>query len=130
MDTTTGATPGGAASLDEETDVATVSSELEPATARRSTSYAHDKAKILARLRRMEGQVRGVQRMVEEDRYCIDVLTQLSAVIAAARQTGLLVLEDHVRGCVLGTCRHGHEDQEEIVEELTEAIERFTRSAG
>jgi DNA-binding FrmR family transcriptional regulator len=130
MDTTTDTTPGGTAALDEETDVATVSSDLEPAAARRSTSYAHDKAKILARLRRMEGQVRGVQRMVEEDRYCIDVLTQLSAVIAAARQTGLLVLEDHVRGCVLGTCRHGHEDQEEIVEELTEAIERFTRSAG
>src|SRR5215210_4995741 len=70
---------------------------------RTSTSYAHDKAKIMARLRRMEGQVRGVQRMVEEDQYCLDVLTQLSAVIAAARQTGLLVLEDHVRGCVLGS---------------------------
>jgi len=97
---------------------------------RRSTSYAHDKAKILTRLRRMEGQVRGVQRMVEEDQYCIDVLTQLSAVIAAARQTGLLVLEDHIRGCVLGTCRHGHEDQEEILTELTGAIERFTRTVG
>jgi len=107
-----------------------VAPTAEPTSERRSTSYAHDKAKILARLRRMEGQVRGVQRMVEEDRYCIDVLTQLSAVIAAARQTGLLVLEDHIRGCVLGTCRHGHADQEEIVEELTEAIERFTRSAG
>ena len=54
---------------------------------RTSTSYAHDKAKIMARLRRMEGQVRGVQRMVEEDQYCLDVLTQLSAIIAAARQT-------------------------------------------
>ena len=96
----------------------------------RSTSYAHDKAKILARLRRMEGQVRGVQKMVEEDQYCVDVLTQLSAIIAAARNTGLLVLEDHIRGCVLGTCRHGHDNQEEIVTELTGAIERFTRSAG
>lgn len=96
----------------------------------RSTSYSHDKAKILARLRRMEGQVRGVQKMVEEDQYCVDVLTQLSAIIAAARNTGLLVLEDHIRGCVLGTCRHGHENQEEIVSELTGAIERFTRSAG
>jgi DNA-binding FrmR family transcriptional regulator len=93
-------------------------------------SYAHDKAKILARLRRMEGQVRGVQKMVEEDQYCVDVLTQLSAIIAAARNTGLLVLEDHIRGCVLGTCRHGHDNQEEIVTELTGAIERFTRSAG
>ena len=50
-----------------------------------SASYAADKAKILARLRRMEGQVRGVQRMVEEDKYCVDILTQISSVIAAAR---------------------------------------------
>ena len=97
---------------------------------RRSTSYSHDKAKILARLRRMEGQVRGVQRMVEQDQYCVDVLTQLSAIIAAARTAGLLVLEDHIRGCVLGTCRHDHQDQEAMLEELTEAIERFTRSAS
>ena len=96
----------------------------------RTTSYAEDKPKILARLRRMEGQVRGVQRMVEEDQYCIDVLTQLSALIAAARQTGLLVLEDHIRGCVLGTCRHGHENKDEMLAELTEAIERFTRTAS
>lgn len=97
---------------------------------RRTTSYAADKAKILTRLRRLEGQVRGVQRMVEEDQYCLDVLTQLSAVIAAARQTGLLVLDDHIRGCVLGTCRHGHADQEELLAELTGAIERFTRTVG
>src|SRR5918998_335284 len=87
----------------------TTQTPVEPVPARRSTSYAADKAKILARLRRMEGQVRGVQRMVEEDQYCVDVLTQLSAIIAAARQTGLLVLEDHIRGCVLGTCGRGHE---------------------
>src|SRR4051794_41017012 len=76
---------------------------------RTSTSYAHDKAKILARLRRIEGQVRGVQRMVEDDVYCLDVLTQLSAIIAAARQTGLLVLEDHVRGCVADAWRSGND---------------------
>ncbi len=97
---------------------------------RQSTSYAADKDKILARLRRMEGQVRGVQKMVEQDQYCVDVLTQLSAIIAAARAAGLLVLEDHIRGCVLGTCQHGHNDREDILEELTEAIERFTRTAS
>lgn len=118
-----------------KTTAGTISSEL-PRDAvgevgeRLSTSYAHDKAKIMARLRRMEGQVRGVQRMVEEDQYCLDILTQMSAIIAAARQTGLLVLEDHIRGCVVGTCRHGHDDPDEIFEELTAAIERFTRSVG
>jgi DNA-binding FrmR family transcriptional regulator len=98
---------------------------------RTSTSYAHDKAKIMARLRRMEGQVRGVQRMVDEDQYCLDVLTQLSAIIAAARQTGLLVLEDHVRGCVLGS-EKGHDeiDREELLTELIGAIDRFGRSVG
>jgi CsoR family transcriptional regulator, copper-sensing transcriptional repressor len=98
---------------------------------RTSTSYAHDKAKIMARLRRMEGQVRGVQRMVDEDQYCLDVLTQLSAIIAAARQTGLLVLEDHVRGCVLGS-EHAQDeiDREELLTELIGAIDRFGRSVG
>jgi DNA-binding FrmR family transcriptional regulator len=103
-------------------------SEVQPK--RTSTSYAHDKAKILARLRRMEGQVRGVQRMVEEDQYCLDVLTQLSAIIAAARQTGLLVLEDHVRGCVLGAHGPSEEDRDELLVELIGAIDRFGRSIG
>ncbi|MDQ4044922.1 MAG: metal-sensitive transcriptional regulator, partial [Chloroflexota bacterium] len=66
-----------------------------------TASYSADKAKILARLRRMEGQVRGVQRMIEEDKYCVDVLTQISSIVAAARSVGLLVLEDHIRGCVV-----------------------------
>src|SRR3954470_4448106 len=97
----------------------------EPRAKRTSTSYAHDKAKIMARLRRIEGQVRGVQRMVEEDQYCLDVLTQLSAIIAAARQTGLLVLEDHVRGCVLGSEQMQDEiDREELLTELIGAIDR------
>ena len=113
------------------TTLATVDPPTETAPApRRSTSYAKDKAKILTRLRRMEGQVRGVQRMVEEDQYCVDILTQLSAIIAASRQAGLLILDDHIRGCILGTCGHGHEDQEEMLAELSGAIERFTRTAS
>ena len=92
---------------------------------RKSTSYAADKAKILARLRRIEGQIRGVQQMVERDQYCMDILTQLSAIVAASRATGLLVLEDHIRGCVVGAAEG---DQEAVVDELTTAIERFTRS--
>ena len=108
-----------------------VTSTEAQAPPRTSTSYAHDKAKIMARLRRMEGQVRGVQRMVEEDQYCLDVLTQLSAIIAAARQTGLLVLEDHVRGCVLGPA-HAEDAiaREELLTELMGAVDRFGRSVG
>lgn len=88
-------------------------------------SYRQDKDRILARLRRMEGQVRGVQRMVEEDKYCVDILTQLSSIIAAARGIGLVLLEDHIRGCVINA-----EDKEASIQELTEAIERFTKSVG
>jgi len=97
----------------------------EPSCERRVDSYRADKARILARLRRIEGQVHGIIRMVEEDRYCVDILVQLSSVIAAARSVGLLLLEDHIRGCVLRA-----EDKEAAIQELTEAIERFTRSVG
>jgi CsoR family transcriptional regulator, copper-sensing transcriptional repressor len=89
--------------------------------------YHADKAKILARLRRIEGQVRGVARMVEEDQYCLDILTQLSAVMAGARATGLLVLEDHIRGCVIGAAPS---EREAALDELMGAIERFNRSVG
>ena len=94
-------------------------------TPRPVDSYRRDKDRILTRLRRMEGQVRGIQRMVEQDQYCVDVLTQLSALIAAARSIGLVLLEDHIRGCVLNA-----DDRDAAVQELTEAIERFTKSVG
>ncbi len=94
---------------------------------RHSDSYAQDKAKILARLRRIEGQVRGVQRMVEEDKYCVDVLTQLSAIIAGSRAAGLLILEDHIRGCVVNA---DPDNQKAVLAELTTAIERFTRAVS
>jgi CsoR family transcriptional regulator, copper-sensing transcriptional repressor len=90
-----------------------------------SDSYQQDKARILARLRRMEGQVRGVQRMVEEDKYCVDILTQISSIMAAARGIGLLVLEDHIRGCVTNA-----DDKEAALQEVMDALERFTKSVG
>ncbi len=90
-------------------------------------SYDADKARILARLRRIEGQVRGVHKMVEDDKYCVDILTQISAVIAGLRATGLVVLEDHIRGCVVNG---DPEQQEVLIDELMGAIERFNRSVG
>jgi CsoR family transcriptional regulator, copper-sensing transcriptional repressor len=94
---------------------------------RLSDSYAADKAKLLARLRRTEGQVRGVARMIEEDKYCIDVLTQISAITASLRSVGLLVLQDHIRGCVIDS---PEDEREGRLDELNLAIERFTKSAG
>ena len=88
-------------------------------------SYQHDKQRILARLRRMEGQVRGVQRMVEEDKYCVDILTQISSIMAAARGIGLVVLENHIRGCVKDA-----DDQEAAIQEVIDALERFTKSVN
>ena len=101
-----------------------------PAPERRTTSYAADKQNIQSRLRRIEGQVRGVATMVEDDQYCVDVLTQLSAIMAATRSVGLAVLDSHIRGCVMGTCRHGHHDNQEMLDELSIAIERFVKSAA
>ena len=82
---------------------------------------------LTRRLRRIEGQVRGVQRMVEDDKYCLDILTQLSAIIAGARATGLLVLEDHIRGCVVNAAP---DEREAALAELMAAIERFNRSVS
>jgi CsoR family transcriptional regulator, copper-sensing transcriptional repressor len=89
--------------------------------------YTADKDKLQARLRRVEGQVRGLQRLVEEDAYCIDVLTQISSVTAALRGVAVLLLDDHLRHCVRDAARSEH-DGEAIVTEATEAIERLLKS--
>jgi DNA-binding FrmR family transcriptional regulator len=107
--------------------IAVIETNAEPES--RSTSYDADRDKIVTRLRRIEGQVRGVQGMVERDAYCVDVLTQLSAIMAATRSVGLAVLDSHISGCVMGSCRHGHHDQQELLEELSAAIERFVKAA-
>lgn len=88
--------------------------------------YARDKEDLQRRLRRIEGQVRGIQKMIDEDRYCIDILTQVSAVKAAMESVALRLLEDHVDSCVTDAIRRG--DGSEEVKELTAAIERFVKS--
>lgn len=86
--------------------------------------YSTDKKALDDRLRRIEGQVRGIQRMVEEDVYCIDVLTQVNSVVAALRAVGMGLLEGHVRHCVAGAIEHG--TGEEKIEELLAAVARFS----
>jgi DNA-binding FrmR family transcriptional regulator len=90
-----------------------------------ASRYERDNADLLARLRKIEGQVRGVQRMVEEDRYCVDVLVQLAAIRAAVGQVGLSLLESHTRGCVARALRSG--DGDAAVGELLDVIRQFTR---
>jgi DNA-binding FrmR family transcriptional regulator len=85
--------------------------------------YHADKAALQARLSRIEGQVRGIQRMVEEDRYCIDILTQLTSIKAALDKVALVLLDDHVGHCVVDAARRGQGDEK--VRELTAAIGRY-----
>jgi CsoR family transcriptional regulator, copper-sensing transcriptional repressor len=88
--------------------------------------YTRDKDEVRRRLRRIAGQVRGLEKMIDEDRYCIDVLTQVSAAKAALESVALLLLEDHVDHCVADAIRAG--DGRDKVLELTSAIERLVRS--
>lgn len=86
-------------------------------------SYGQHSSDLHNRLKKIEGQVRGIQRMIDEDAYCPDVLTQLSAVIAACEKVGLIVLEDHIRGCVSDAM--SSEDGREKIGELIEVLQRF-----
>ena len=91
--------------------------------------YVADKEALVRRLHRIEGQVRGIERMVEEDRYCIDVLTQISAVTTALESVAFRILDDHVGHCVAGALASGDPQQaEEKSQELLEAVHRFTRA--
>ena len=91
--------------------------------------YATDKDLLLKRLARIEGQVRGIAKMVEEDRYCIDILTQLGAVDTALEAVGRLVLDDHVKHCVAGALASGDPDAaREKSEELLEAVQRYVKT--
>jgi DNA-binding FrmR family transcriptional regulator len=82
---------------------------------------------VLNRLARIEGQVRGVQRMVEDDDYCVDILTQISAATTALDRVGLKVLDGHVHGCVREAIVGGGKEAEAKTAELLEAVERFAR---
>src|SRR6266571_3781117 len=98
---------------------ATASSACSPAEPVSAPPGYHDrKADHLARLSKIEGQVRGIARMVDDERYCIDVLTQINAVTAALQQVALGLLDDHMRHCVLNAARSGPADGEQKLAEL------------
>ena len=90
--------------------------------------YSGTKDDYAKRLRRIEGQVRGIARMVDEDVYCIDVLTQISAVTRALQAVGIGLVEDHLGHCVVAAARSSHAEGEEKVREASDAIARLVRS--
>ena len=91
--------------------------------------YPKDNEALVKRLNRIEGQVRGIERMVEDDRYCIDILTQIAAVNTALEALALKLLDEHVRHCVAGALTSGDEaDAATKTEELLEAVQRFART--
>ena len=90
--------------------------------------YTPNKEDYLKRLRRIEGQVRGLQKMVEDDKYCIDILTQVSAVTRALQSVSLGLLEDHLGHCVTQAVAEGGEVAELKVREASDAIARLVRS--
>jgi CsoR family transcriptional regulator, copper-sensing transcriptional repressor len=99
--------------------VATTATEL-PGTFRHS--YSRDRAQLLRRLSRIEGQVRGIARMIEREEYCVDILQQTSALRAAVDAVSLLVLEDHVQGCIRTASEQG--DVQQYVDEVLDVVRR------
>ena len=90
--------------------------------------YSEDKESVLKRLRRIEGQVRGLQRMVEEGRYCIDILEQISAATRALQSVALQLLEGHMGHCVAEAVKSGGDEATEKLSEASAAIARLVRS--
>jgi DNA-binding FrmR family transcriptional regulator len=91
-------------------------------------SYTHAKDEHLKRLRRIEGQIRGLQRMVEDDKYCIDILTQVSAATRALQSFSLGLLDEHLTGCLVDAAQKGGPEADAKVREASEAIARLVRS--
>ncbi|MGY5129293.1 metal-sensitive transcriptional regulator [Streptomyces nigrescens] len=113
---------------DPRSDVQTVTDHAETSPAAGVHGYAKQKDAHIKRLRRIEGQIRGLQRMLEEDVYCIDILTQVSASTKGLQSFGLQLLEEHLRHCVADAAVKGPEAIDAKVQEATKAIERMLRT--
>jgi CsoR family transcriptional regulator, copper-sensing transcriptional repressor len=86
----------------------------------------NEKQQLVNRLKRIEGQVRGIQKMIEEDRYCVDIIVQISAINAALKKVGFNLLESHTNSCVSSAIKSGN--GEEHIEELMKVIKQFSKS--
>ena len=88
----------------------------------------NDKEAIIKRLNRIEGQVKGIQKMVEDERYCVDILVQISAIRSAINKVGNIILENHIKGCVSNSIIEGDkQESEELISELMEIINKFIK---
>jgi len=103
-------------------------SMTETAQQQHQHGYIHRKDDYVKRLRRIEGQARGLQRMVEEEKYCIDILTQISAITKALQSVGLGLLEEHLSHCVADAASNGGREAEVKLKEASDAIARLVRS--
>ncbi len=90
--------------------------------------YITDKDKYLSRLKRIEGQARGISRMVDEEQYCIDILTQISALTSALQAVAVGLLDDHLKHCVVDAARLGGDEADTKIKEASAAIARLVRS--
>jgi CsoR family transcriptional regulator, copper-sensing transcriptional repressor len=97
-------------------------------TAHAHHGYISDKKRYLDRLKRIEGQARGISRMIDDEKYCIDILTQISAVTSALETVALGLLDDHLRHCVADAARAGGPDADAKITEASQAIARLVRS--
>ncbi|HHV17617.1 MAG TPA: metal-sensitive transcriptional regulator [Thermoanaerobacterales bacterium] len=88
-------------------------------------SYIDNKANLLRRLRKIEGQIKGIQRMIENEKYCADILIQIAAVRAALNKVGLIIFEDHTKGCVAEAVQSDRGDEK--IHELIDVISKFIR---
>ncbi|WP_042276722.1 metal-sensitive transcriptional regulator [[Clostridium] dakarense] len=91
-------------------------------------SKSTDKEALMKRLKRIEGQVKGIQKMLDEERYCVDILVQISAIRSAINKVGTIILENHIKGCVSESIKQGDcEGTENMINELMYTIDKFTK---
>ncbi|WP_304340792.1 metal-sensitive transcriptional regulator [Metaclostridioides mangenotii] len=94
----------------------------------RKLSQVNNKDALSKRLKKIEGQVKGIEKMVEDERYCVDILVQISAVRSAINKVGTILLENHVKGCVIESIKHDdYLETEKTIGELMDTINKFTK---
>lgn len=94
----------------------------------KNLSKTNDKEALIKRLKRIEGQVKGVQKMVDDERYCVDILVQVSAIRSAINKVGTIILENHIKGCVSDSLKDGdNHATDDMINELMGTINKFTK---